>query len=190
MENRPPIVKPILLNKKDAPFDDPAWIYELKYDGFRGVLHVFRNECFFISKSGKVMGKRFQRFAERLGTILKQDSLVIDGEIAVLDPKTGRPIFHEVQRVDAPLVYVTFDLMYLNGTDLRESPLIDRKKKLRAIARGKSNVLYLEHTDGIGTELFAAASVMNLEGIVAKRKLDPYRRNVTWYKIMSRCYKR
>jgi len=85
---------------------------------------------------------------------------------------------------------VAFDLLWLNGEDLRPLPLVERKKRLKRLLRRRSNHLIAEamSVEGRGQALMAAVEEHDLEGIVAKRKSDPYRRGVKWWKIKNRAY--
>jgi ATP-dependent DNA ligase len=89
-----------------------------------------------------------------------------------------------------PCCFIAFDLLWLNGEDLRPLPLIERKARLRRLLRRRSNHLIAEALaiEGRGKELFAAVEQHDLEGIVAKRKADSYRRGVKWWKVLNRGY--
>ena len=112
-----------------------------------------------------------------------------DDEIICAD-ETGRPIFIEMLRGRHPVCFVAFDLLWLNGEDLRPLPLVERKARLRRLLRRRSNHLIAQAmaVDGRGRELMAAVEAHDLKGIVAKRKRDPYRRGVTWWKIKNPAY--
>jgi bifunctional non-homologous end joining protein LigD len=103
--------------------------------------------------------------------------------------ETGRPIFIDLLRRKEPC-FVAFDLLWLNGEDLRPLPLIERKARLKRLLRRRSNHLIAEamSVEGCGKALMAAVEEHDLEGIVAKRKSDPYRRRVHWWKIKNRAY--
>jgi bifunctional non-homologous end joining protein LigD len=109
----------------------------------------------------------------------------LDGEVCCVD-ETGRPIFN---RRKEPF-FVAFDLLWLNGVDLRPLPLVERKKRLKRLMARRSNDLIAEamSVDGRGKALMAAVEEHDLEGVVAKRKSDPYRRGVTWWKIKNPAY--
>ena len=114
---------------------------------------------------------------------------ILDGEIICAD-ETGRPIFLEMLRGRHPACFIAFDLLWLNGEDLRPLPLVERKARLRRLLRRRPNHLIAEalSVEGRGNALMAAVEEHDLEGIVAKRKGDPYRRGVKWWKIKNPAY--
>ena len=113
---------------------------------------------------------------------------ILDGEIICVD-ETGRPIFLDLLRRKDPC-FVAFDLLWLNGEDLRSLPLVERKTRLKRLLRRRSNHLIAEAmtVEGRGKALMAAVEQHDLEGIVAKRKSDPYQRRVHWWKIKNPAY--
>ena len=108
---------------------------------------------------------------------LRVGDAILDGEIICAD-ETGRPIFLEMLRGRHPVCFIAFDLLWLNGNDLRPLPLVERKKRLKRLLARRSNHLIAEaiSVEGRGKALMAAIEEHDLEGIVAKRKSDPYRR--------------
>jgi ATP-dependent DNA ligase len=112
---------------------------------------------------------------------LPANNLVLDGELVALD-RTGKPSFYELPsefkvRVKARLVYYAFDLLYLDGFDLRRAPLIGRKRILAGLLSGVglNLIRYTEHLDGDGATVLEHACKLGLEGIVSKRADAPYR---------------
>lgn len=101
---------------------------------------------------------------------------ILDGEVICVD-ETGRPIFIDLLRRKEPC-FVAFDLLWLNGEDLRPLPLVERKKRLKRLLRRRSNHLIAEamSVERRGKALMAAVEEQDVEGIIAKRKADPYRR--------------
>ena len=100
---------------------------------------------------------------------------MLDGEIACVD-EWGRPVFRDLLFRRRQCVFIAFDLLYLNGKDLRTLPLIERKAMLKKLLRRKrSRILYLDHVEGDGRLLFDQIVAMDLEGIVCKRKDSPYK---------------
>jgi bifunctional non-homologous end joining protein LigD len=126
--------------------------------------------------------------AAALAKRLRVNDAIIDGEVICVD-ETGCPIFLDLLRCE-PACFIAFDLLWLNGEDLRSLPLIERKKRLRRLLARRSNHLISEALtiEGRGRQLMAAAEEHDIEGIVAKRKSDPYRRGVSWWKIKNRAY--
>jgi bifunctional non-homologous end joining protein LigD len=120
--------------------------------------------------------------------VLDIDEAVIDGEVTVADG-TGRPQFYELLRVPQSASYVAFDILWLNGTDLRALPLTERRKNLQGIvSKGSPIVSEALSVEGRGRELFELMCTNDLEGIVAKRLADPYDTRVRWLKIKNPDY--
>jgi len=121
----------------------------------------------------------FRGFAELATWIaehLRVESAVLDGEIACLDER-GRPNFRDLLFRRRQCIFIAFDLLWLNGKDLRALPLLERKAMLKKLLRRKrSRILYLDHVEADGRLLlFEQVVKMDLEGIVCKRKDSPYR---------------
>jgi bifunctional non-homologous end joining protein LigD len=169
------------------PFDDPNFLFELKHDGFRALAHIWDGHCELISRRRNSY-KSFQELRDNLAK-LKVKNAVIDGEIVCLDAE-GRSIFNELLfRRGCPIFYA-FDLLYLNGRDLRQLPLIERKEKLRGLIEksGLSDVICGKYVEGRGIDLFNEVCQRNLEGIVAKKKTGTYATVSGWLKIKNPLY--
>jgi bifunctional non-homologous end joining protein LigD len=172
-----PKIDPLRPVKKTVVPAGPGWIYELKLDGFRGVLSIENGRGFFTSKTSKNM-KRFQDLADALARVLPVKSAILDGEIIVMGEE-GPDFYALMLRRGAP-AYAAFDLLWLNGKDLRSQPLWRRKRALQKVI-ASSPVGYVDHVDNPG--LFQVAATKDLEGIVAKRKGDPYTPDTMWIKV-------
>jgi bifunctional non-homologous end joining protein LigD len=182
-----PTVEPILLTPRGEPFDDPAWLFEPKYDGYRGLLYVTRKECWFRSKRGNVL-KRFQDLCCWVREELPVKEAILDGEVVALDSE-GRQNFRDLMAGRGNLHYAAFDALWIDGKDLRPLLLTRRKQLLTKLVPATTTVLSQVFTvAGRGRDLFAAVERLDLEGIVAKRKADAYRPETVWYKIKSRIY--
>jgi bifunctional non-homologous end joining protein LigD len=169
------------------PFDHPDYLFELKHDGFRALAYISEGHCELISRRRNAY-KSFQELRDRLAGLKVKDT-VIDGELVCLDSE-GRSIFNErLFRRGSPIFYA-FDLLYLNGRDLRQLPLIERKEKLRAVIEksGLTDVLCGKFVEGRGIDLFNAVVRMNLEGVVAKKKNGTYATVSGWLKIKNPNY--
>ena len=141
-------------------------------------------------------GNTFRGFAELATWIaehLKVESAVLDGEIACVDEE-GRPLFRDLLFRRRECVFIAFDLLFLNGKDLRTPPLIERKAMLKKLLRRRkrTRILYLDHVENDGRLLFEQIVKMDLEGIVCKRKDSPYkvteRPSRHWIKIKNAKY--
>jgi ATP-dependent DNA ligase len=180
------LVEPIVPVARGVPFDDPAYLFEPKYDGFRGLLYVTRQDCYFRSKRGNIL-KRFQELAYWVGEELSQKEVILDGEIVALEG--GRQDFRALLAGRGNLHYAAFDALWVNGKDLRRLPLTRRKRHLSRVVWATSTVLsQVFSIEERGWDLFAAAERLDLEGIVAKRKADPYGPETVWYKIKNPSY--
>jgi bifunctional non-homologous end joining protein LigD len=184
----PKRLQPMLATLTDAPFDDPGWVFETKWDGFRMVTCIERGKVTLYSRNGTTVTSRYAPVARALEKI-KQDA-VLDGELVALDAK-GISRFQLLQnalRSEARLSYCLFDMMFLGGEDLRSLPLLDRKERLRSVLPGEPLLALSEHTPEHGIKLFKEAEESGLEGIMAKRANSPYRsgeRSTDWLKIKA-----
>ena len=182
-----PAVEPILLTPRADPFDDPAWLFEPKYDGYRGLLYVTRKGCHFRSKRGNIL-KSFEELCYGVREGLPVKEAILDGEVVALDSE-GRQHFRDLAGGRGNLHYAAFDALWIEGKDLRPLLLTRRKQLLTRLIPATTTVLsQVFSIEERGRDLFAAAERLDLEGIVAKRKADAYRPETVWYKIKSRTY--
>jgi bifunctional non-homologous end joining protein LigD len=184
-----PVVEPVLLTAHPDPFNDPAWLFEPKHDGYRGLLYVTRQGCWVRSKRGNVL-ERFQELCYRVREELPVKEAILDGEVVALDGE-GRQNFKALLTGRGNLHYAAFDALWVDGRDLRALPLKRRKRALTGLVPATTTVVsQVFSIEDRGRDLFDAAERLDLEGIVAKRLADPYRRGTIWYKIKSRTYTR
>jgi bifunctional non-homologous end joining protein LigD len=184
---RPPRFDTAQLSLVRTPFDDDNFLFELKHDGFRALAHIWDGNCELISRKRNAY-KSFQDLRDNLAK-LKVQNAVVDGEIVCLDSE-GRSIFNELLfRRGCPIFYA-FDLLYLNGRDLRQLPLIERKEKLREVIDKSRlpDVICGKYVEGRGVDLFNEVCERNLEGVVAKRKTGTYATVSGWLKIKNPNY--
>jgi bifunctional non-homologous end joining protein LigD len=170
------------------PFDDPEWLFEIKWDGYRALCTIEENSFSLVSRNGLDMLQRFPGLDE-LANAFASLPVVVDGEIVSLDAE-GRSAFQrlqESQKKPAGLTYAAFDLLYADGTDLRSKPLEERKALLERLIRNDDLVLYSKHIVGKGTALYDVATKQRLEGIIGKRRASTYqeRRSRDWVKIKT-----
>jgi bifunctional non-homologous end joining protein LigD len=183
----PKRLQPMLATLTDAPFDDPGWVFEDKYDGFRMVAEIRRGKVALYSRNGKIISRSYMEVAKALEGV-KGDA-VIDGELVAIG-KDGVSHFQLLQnalRHEAKLLYCAFDLMFENAADLRKQPLLARKKRLKAILP-RNKLIAFVHRKGHGTTFFAEAERKGLEGIMAKRADSAYAsgsRTPDWLKIKT-----
>jgi bifunctional non-homologous end joining protein LigD len=179
------------LSRRSEPFDSDQFIFELKIDGFRALAHIQDGRGELVSRNGNTF-RGFAELAAWIAAHLRVENAVLDGEIACVD-EAGRPVFRDLLFRRRQCVFIAFDLLCLNGKDLRTLPLIERKAALKKLLRRKrSRIFYLDHIENDGRLLFEEIVKMDLEGIVCKQRNSPYK--VTekpsgyWIKVKNRRY--
>ncbi len=191
----PADAQPMLGTLVAKPFSDPDWVFEVKWDGIRALASVDDGECRLRSRLGNDITDRYPEL-EALAGLLRVRQAVLDGEIVVLDAQ-GRGDFERLQSrmhvatpsrsllSSAPITYYVFDLLYCDGYDLREAPLVERKRLLRQVLTSNDRVRYSDHVAEKGTELFELAEQHGAEGIVGKQAHSPYvgGRSPYWVKL-------
>jgi bifunctional non-homologous end joining protein LigD len=167
-----PRIQPMRLRLVKEPFDHPDYIYELKMDGFRAITYIQNGECKILSRNSRVL--RFPSLSNNLSGLPVKDA-IIDGEIISIDAN-GISRFNDLLRDRSRAVFYAFDLLWLNGVDLRQQPLLDRKKRLEKLVRKSGlRLMYAQHVEGSGKDLFLEICRNDLEGVVAKRKTGIYK---------------
>ena len=172
----------------DAPFDDKDWIFETKWDGFRLVAKTGGRNSSLYSRNGNDVTRRYASVAEALDVIKR--NAVIDGELVALDAE-GRSRFQLLQNAlkgKARLRYYIFDLLFLDGRDLRRKPLLERKDRLHTILGRHPLIRYSGHRKRHGKAAFNKARRVGEEGIIAKRAASLYhsgKRTKEWLKIKA-----
>ena len=177
------------LRRVARPFDDPAWGFELKYDGFRALAFLTRSGVKLVSRTGHVY-RQFGALELALRAELKCHTAVLDGEIVCL-VDCGRPDVLSLLRRRGVPSFVAFDVLAINGRDIRSEHLVRRKQRLGALLPTPGmSVLGLQPVLGSGVDLFEVVCANDLEGIVAKRLDAPYRlvEPLTWWKIKNPAY--
>ncbi|MER5192499.1 MAG: DNA ligase D [Candidatus Nitrosocosmicus sp.] len=201
---------PMLATLLDKPFNSQDWIFEIKWDGVRSISFIHKSRGIFRirSRNGNTITHRYPELAEPLRSAINgnifRESIVFDGEIVVLD-KDGFPDFQRHQKrmnIDIkkdieslsrqfPATYYIFDILHLDGIDLKVLPLIERRKILEnIIIRNKSNkrIQISDFIEGEGKDIFESIKRMNLEGMIVKYKLGKYypdTRSKEWLKIKN-----
>jgi bifunctional non-homologous end joining protein LigD len=176
------------LARLHAPFDHPDWIFELKLDGFRAVAYIENSSARLVSRNQNVY-KSFPGLTAAIETALRVRDAILDGEIVHLGPD-GTPRFYDLMRRRSPQHFYAFDLLWLDGQDLRGLPLLERKRLLRGvIPEQPSPVLYVDHVATMGVELYRAVCNRDMEGVVAKLASAAYTPEATtWVKIKNPAY--
>ncbi len=183
----PKFETPQLATLVDHVPDGGEWLHETKYDGYRGLISVGGGKAKLYTRSGLDWSDKFPRLVEAAAA-LDVGSALIDGELVVLD-KAGNPSFGALQdaiKTGHPdTLFFAFDLLALDGTDIKQLPNIERKEKLRPIIPADGPFRFAEHILGSGEQLLAAMCDAGLEGIVSKRADASYsgKRTQAWLKV-------
>lgn len=185
---KPPPFQPVqLATLVDNVPDDGDWIHETKYDGYRALVAVGGGEARLYTRTGLDWSEKFPDVVQAAAE-LDISSGLLDGEIVVLDTE-GKPDFSALQEAikagGRPMLYFAFDLLQLDGEDLRSLPNIERKERLRPLIPAQGPIQFAEHVAGSGEPLFKAICAAGIEGIISKRADAPYRgkRTTAWLKV-------
>jgi bifunctional non-homologous end joining protein LigD len=184
----PRSVKPMLATLTEKSFSDPDFVFETKWDGYRALAEVSKLGVRLYSRNGLNFNEKFPEIAEDLKKV--KGEILLDGEIVVLDDK-GSPSFQLLQDwkrdKKGNIYYYVFDILFLNGRDLRGIPLIERKIFLNKVLKDDSRIKISQYIEENGEELFKLAIKKGFEGIIAKRKNSTYKsgRSSDWQKIKN-----
>jgi bifunctional non-homologous end joining protein LigD len=190
----PGFIEPCLATLRPAAPTGAEWLHEIKLDGYRTQAHIRNGRATIYTRRGYDWTDRFSSINEVVRALPAKEA-ILDGEVVVLDDR-GASDFHRLQedlakRRSDRLTYFAFDLLYLDGFDLRSSPLVQRKQLLAELLQSILNprVRLSEHIEADGLAVFEHACSMRLEGIVSKQRDSPYRsgRQELWLK--SKCTK-
>ena len=169
------------------PFDDPDYLFELKHDGFRAIAYFENGECRLVSRNLKNL--RFESLVHAL-SLLPVKNAIIDGEIVCVDAQGVSRFKQLLSRKAEPVLYA-FDLLWLDGNDLRGWPLISRKECLDEMLHSSpcERIIYAQHIEQHGKRFFEEICARDLEGVVAKRKQGVYKHDgIGWLKIRNPTY--
>ncbi|MGV9010976.1 MAG: DNA ligase D [Flavobacteriales bacterium] len=182
-------VRPMLASPDTAAFDDPDWLFEIKWDGYRAIAETGGKSVRLYSRNGLSFAEGYPSIADDLRTI--ERNMILDGEIVAMNDD-GRPDFQLLQHAaavpDTHLVFQVFDLLSLNGKDTTGLSLIERKELLRKALPDLEHIKYCDHVLSRGKDFFAAAQEQDLEGVIAKRKDSIYQpgvRSKSWLKVKN-----
>lgn len=183
-------ISPMLATLSEDPaFDDPKWIFEIKWDGYRAVAELDGDNTKLYSRNGLSFNKAYAKIFDAL-TKIKQRA-VLDGEIVVYDEK-GLPSFQAIQnyktRSNAAIQYQVFDILELNGIDLKKKTVLERKQILKDFLPESNLIKYCDHFEGEGKILFEHVAKVGIEGIIAKKSNSAYqvgKRTKEWLKIKN-----
>jgi bifunctional non-homologous end joining protein LigD len=196
----PPVIHPMLAMPVNEAFDSPEWLFEIKWDGYRAVAFLDNGGMRLVSRNQNDLTARYPEL-KHLPQFVQAKQAILDGEVVALDAE-GRPSFSLMQQrtgfrpggrrapadADVPVLYYAFDLLYLDGYDLRRAPLEARKAALAAVLLPGDSARFSDHYEERGKALFDMARQKGLEGILAKKRDCPYQeqRSRDWLKIKIR----
>ena len=184
---RLPAIEPLNAVPRGEPFDDPDWFFEPEYDGVRGLLYGSTLGCEIRSRNDS-RSQQFVELWDRVSGVLRGREVILDGEIVSLD-RQGRPVWQNLLRGEGYIAFAAFDLLWLDGSDVRPRSLAERKALLTELLPEDTGPLYKILTiEEHGRALYGAIIRMQLGGIVAKRMTDPYAATTTWYRISNPDY--
>ncbi len=181
----------MLATLTDEPFDDTGWIYEIKWDGYRAVSYLNKGSVEILSRNNLSFTQKFKEVAEALKAW--NINAVIDGEIVAMNDK-GVASFQQLQNFankgeSTHLIYYVFDIIWLDGKDLTNLTLLERKNILQSLMPEDDSVIkYSDHIEEKGTAFFELATQRGLEGIMAKKSDSTYTKNFRtklWLKIKN-----
>ncbi len=182
----PPVLQPMLATAGGKPFDDPKWTFEVKWDGVRTFAYLGGEKTRLVSRRGREVNVQYPELLEMHG-LLAGDNALVDGEIVVLSTE-GRPSFERLQSrftlakpserdIKAnPVIFIAFDLLWLDGESLIDRPLEERTEALHRVLVPGPRVQNSVTIEREGKKLFTEVKKRGLEGVIAKRKGSRYRR--------------
>lgn len=186
MPSKPGLIEPCNPSLVTKPPTSTGWVHEIKWDGYRAQAHLGGGKVYIYTRSGDEWSETFHPVAAMVSQ-LRAQSAILDGEVVAM--KGGVSDFHELRHqlgyAIPAITYQAFDLLWLDGVDLRPLPFLQRKTKLAAlIGEGSKFLTCVEHFETAGSRMLSNACKLNLEGIVSKRVDSPYRsgRSTDWVK--------
>src|SRR6476659_2291594 len=185
-------IEPQLASPVEQPPEGKHWIHEIKHDGYRSQVVLERGQVRVFSRNGHDWSDRYPSIVRAVAS-LRCKSAIIDGE-AIVQNGNGASDFEALssamRRQPHSIILYAFDLLHLDGTDLRQQTLLERRANLKQLvgADDQSRIQFSDEYDGDGGDLFRACAEKELEGIVSKHALAPYRsgRSKTWLK--TKCF--
>ena len=177
------------LIQQPKPFNHPEWIFEVKYDGFRSLAYI-QSGCTLVSRNGNIFS-RFKDLSQHLSRFPL--NAVLDGEVVCLDDE-GKTLFNDLMFNRAVTYFYAFDLLWLDGIDMRNLPLLQRKKALRDLIEGQplNRLSYVDYVVERGEQLYEMIYAKDMEGIVAKPQQSQYQLlaggKTPWIKIKNPDY--
>ena len=179
----------MLANIHDEAFDDDQWLFEIKWDGYRAIAEVRKDDVLLYSRNGLSFLNLYPKVATELTKI--DEEVVLDGEIVVLNSE-NKPDFQKLQQYyenhSLPILYYVFDCLYHRGKSIMHLPLAERKKIARSVLPASNAIKYSDHVEKDGVDFFKRVIEMNVEGMIAKKMTSMYetgKRSRNWLKIKN-----
>ncbi|MBN2980095.1 RNA ligase family protein [Cohnella algarum] len=195
-------ISPMLLEKRESPFDDDRYIFEPKIDGHRMIMSIQDGAVRLYTRHENEVTRQYPELHDV--PIANSSDAVLDGEVAIVDPESGavefesimerfrmsRPMSIREASVRRPVHYFVFDILRYKGQDVRSKPLTERRALLDDVLQNNRYFSRTLAVDGAGRKLFEAIKDKDMEGIVAKRKDSTYvsQRSPKWLKIINYQY--
>ncbi|MCR2806455.1 ATP-dependent DNA ligase [Paenibacillus soyae] len=189
--------QPMLFMERPDPFDDNDFLFEPLVDGHRLLLIMDAGKVRLLTRHGYDITRQYPELHNV--PLRRPADVVLDGEVAFLDPVTGKADFGKLQerfrmkkipdirdaKSSMPVVYFVFDILHYNGVDVRSKPLLTRKRLLKAVLEDNAYMKKMNYVERNGTGLYKAAETFGLEGIAGKNKASFYKegRSEDWLKI-------
>ena len=177
----------MMTGETKAPFSDDAWVFEIKWDGYRAIANCHKHKSQLYSRNAISFAEKYPLIFKEIQAV--QTPMMLDGEIVVLDEK-GKPDFQKLQLYgqnnNLRIVYNVFDILNYNGTDVTSKTLLERKELLLKVLPQSDVVKYCHHVENDGEAFFAEMQKQDMEGMVAKKKNSKYlpgERSKDWLKI-------
>ncbi len=183
------MASPMQASKSASIFSLAGWIYEIKWDGYRVLSNIHEGHVEIYSRNGISFNQYFPTLYKSLNAI--PHDVILDGEVVVVDSE-GKPDFQKLRNYseseDGQLKYYVFDMLFLNGHDITQLPLLERKSLIKEVIDGIPLVYYCDHIEGLGNAFYEQAISLGLEGVMAKKADSTYDigiRTENWLKIKS-----
>ena len=180
------IIQPMLASSTKDIFNDPNYIFELKWDGYRVIAHITKGRVLLQSRNGINFNTKFSKLHDELAAI--EHEVILDGEVVLVD-NNGVSQFGELQNYPdskGELRFYVFDMLYLNGHSMLDLKLIERKSLINDVIGDLTITQYCDHIEGMGTALFEKAIEAGMEGVMAKEQNSNYAvgsRTEKWLKV-------
>jgi bifunctional non-homologous end joining protein LigD len=182
-------IKPMLATLVDEAFDEPGWLYEVKWDGYRALAFIEKNKVDLLSRNQKSFNEKFYPLIPALRD--QKMNAILDGEIVVVN-ESGVSDFGALQNWrsedDGEIRLYLFDILWLDGKDLTSLPLIERRQILKSVITETETIRMSENFGDSATQFIEVARQMGLEGIIAKKVDSIYKpgdRSKDWLKIKA-----